>query len=43
MLDTTIHKTQDEDKQIKKHNITFVGHHYTQDTRRRQTNKKNTT
>ena len=40
MLDTTIHKTQDEEKQIKKHNITCVGHHYTQDTRRRQTNKK---
>ena len=40
MLDTTIHKTQDEDKQIKKHNITCVGHHYTQDTRRREANKK---
>ena len=37
VLDTTIHKTQDEEKQIKKHNTICVGHHYAQDTRRRQT------
>jgi hypothetical protein len=37
VLDTTIHKTQDEDKQSKKYNTIFVGHHQTQDTRRRQT------
>ncbi len=41
MLDTTIHKTQDEDKQNKIHNTIFVRHHHTQDTRRRQT-KQNT-
>ena len=35
-----MHKTQDEDKQIKKHNTICVGHHYTQDTRRREANKK---
>ena len=29
MLDTTIHKTQDTDKQSKKHNTICVGHHYT--------------
>ena len=33
MLDTTIHKTQDEDKQNKKHNTIYAGHHHTQDTR----------
>ena len=38
-----MHKTQDEEKQIKKHNIICVGHHYTQDTRRREANTKNTT
>ena len=43
MLDTTIHKTQDEEKQIKKHNITCVGHHYTQDTRRNKQIKKHNT
>jgi hypothetical protein len=37
LLDITIHKTQDEDKQNIKHNTICVGHHYTQDTRRRQT------
>ena len=35
-----MHKTQDEDKQIKKHNTICVGHHYAQDTRRREANKK---
>ena len=30
VLDTTIHKTQDEDKLNKKHNTICVGHHYTQ-------------
>jgi hypothetical protein len=34
------HKTQDEDKQNKKHNTICVGHHYAQDTRRRQTKQK---
>ena len=37
MLDTTIHKTQDEDKQNKKHITICVRHHHTQDTRRRPT------
>ena len=41
VLDTTIHKTQDEENQSKIHNTIFVGHHHTQDTRRRQT-KQNT-
>jgi hypothetical protein len=36
------HKTQDENKQSKKHTTISVGHHHTQDTRRRQT-KQNTT
>jgi hypothetical protein len=40
VLDTTIHKTQDEDKQNRKHNKICVGHHHTQDTRRRQTKQK---
>jgi hypothetical protein len=30
VLDTTIYSTQDEDKQNKKHNTIYVGHHYTQ-------------
>jgi hypothetical protein len=30
VLDTTIHKTQDEDKQNIKHSTICVGHHYTQ-------------
>ena len=34
VLDTTKHKTQDDDKQNKKHNTIGVGHHQTQDTRR---------
>jgi len=34
-----VHKTQDEDKQIKKHNTICVGHQNTQDTKRGQTNK----
>jgi len=37
MLDTTIHKTQDEGKQNKMHNTICVGHNHIQDTRRRQT------
>jgi hypothetical protein len=37
VLDTTIHKAQDEDKQNKIHNTICVGHHHTQGTRRRQT------
>ena len=32
-----VQKTQDEDKQNKKHNTIFVGHHHTQDTKRKQT------
>jgi hypothetical protein len=39
MLDTTIHKTQDEDKQNKIHNTIYVRHHHTQYTRRRQTKR----
>jgi hypothetical protein len=31
MLDTTMHKTQDEDKQNKKHNTIYAGHHHTPD------------
>ena len=42
VLDTTIHKTQDEENQSKIHNTIFVGHHHTQDTRPRKTNKKHT-
>ena len=34
VLDTTKHKTQDDDKQNKKHNTIYFGHHQTQDTRR---------
>ena len=30
VLDTTIYRTRDEDKQNKKHNTICVGHHYTQ-------------
>jgi hypothetical protein len=33
VLDTTIHKTEDEDKQNKKHNTICVGQHHTQDKR----------
>ena len=40
VLDTIIHRTQDEDNQNKIYNTTFVGHHHTQDTRRRQTMQK---
>jgi hypothetical protein len=36
VLDTTIHKAQDEDKQSKIHNTICVGHHHTQGTRRRR-------
>ena len=36
VLDTTIYKKQDEDKYNKRHNTIYVGHHYIQDTRRRQ-------
>jgi hypothetical protein len=39
VLDDTIHKTKDEDKQNKK-TTQYVGHHHTQDKRRRQTNQK---
>ena len=42
MLNTTLHKTQDEDKLNKKHSIICVGHHLTQDTRPRQAKYKNT-
>ena len=35
-----MHRTQDEEKQYKKHNPICVGHHHTQDTRRRQTIQK---
>ena len=31
VLDTTTHKTKDEDKQSKKHNTICVGHHHTQE------------
>ena len=40
MLNTTMHKTQDADKQNKKHNAICVEHHHTQDTRRRKTKRK---
>jgi hypothetical protein len=36
VLDTTIHKTQEDDKQDKEHNTICVGHNHTQDTGRRQ-------
>ena len=36
VLDTTINKKQDEDKYNKRHNTICVGHHYIQETRRRQ-------
>jgi hypothetical protein len=42
-MDTTIHRTQDEDKQNKIHNTICVGHNHTQDTRPRQTKQKYTT
>jgi hypothetical protein len=35
-----VHKTQDDDNQNKKHNTIWVVHHYTQDTRPRQTKQK---
>ena len=31
MLDTIIHKTQDEDKQNQKHNTIYARHHHTPD------------
>jgi hypothetical protein len=37
VLNTTIHKSQDEDKQNKIHNTICGGHHHTQDTRQRKT------
>jgi predicted nucleotidyltransferase len=40
VLDTNIHRTEDEDKQYKKHNPICVVHHHTQHTRRRQTIQK---
>ena len=43
VLDTTIYKTQDEDKYNKRHNTICVGHHYIQETRRRQIQQKHTT
>ena len=36
VLETTIQKTQDEDRRNKKHNTICVGHHHTKDSRRRQ-------
>ena len=38
VLDTTIQKTQDEDRN-KKHNTICVGNHHTKDSRRRQKQK----
>jgi CRISPR/Cas system-associated endonuclease Cas3-HD len=43
VLDDTVHKTKDEDKQNKNHNIICVGHHHTQEKRRRQKSNKKTT
>jgi hypothetical protein len=43
VLDTTIHKTEDEDKQNKKHNTICVGQHHTQDKRRRQAKQNKNT
>jgi hypothetical protein len=40
VLETTIQKTQDEDRRNKKHNTICVGHHHTKDSRRRQTKQK---
>ena len=37
VLETTIQKTQDEDRRNKKHNTICVGNHHTEDSRRRQT------
>ena len=34
VLDDTIHKKKDEDKQNKKHNTICVGRHHTQEKRR---------
>jgi len=42
VLDTTLYTTQDEDTLNKKHSTICVGHHLTQDTRRRQAKYKNT-
>jgi phosphotransferase system glucose/maltose/N-acetylglucosamine-specific IIC component len=44
VLDTTMHKTQDEDKQNIKHSTICVGYHYSQDTRHKTktSNTKNT-
>jgi hypothetical protein len=43
-LDTTMHKTLDEDrKKRNKHNTICIGHHHAQDTGRRQKKTKNTT
>ena len=39
VLETTIQKTQDEDRN-KKHNTICVGNHHTKDSRRRQTKQK---
>jgi hypothetical protein len=36
VVDDTMHKTKDEDKQNKTHNTICVGHHHAQDQRRRQ-------
>ena len=40
VLETTIQKTQDEDRRNKKHNTICVGHHHTKDSRRRLTKQK---
>ena len=40
VLDDTIQKTKDEDKQNKKHNTICVGDHHAQDKRRRQAKQK---
>jgi cellulose synthase/poly-beta-1,6-N-acetylglucosamine synthase-like glycosyltransferase len=39
-LETTIQKTQDEDRRNKKHSTICVGNHHTKDSRRRQTKQK---
>ena len=39
VLETTIQKTQDEDRRNKKHNTICVGHHHKKDSRRRQKQK----
>ena len=40
VLETTIQKTQDEDRRNKKHSTICVGNHHTKDSRRRQTKQK---